>query len=95
MRRICHVQETPGDVEAVVLNLTTEEHDDLHRRHEKFVNDNKVFTTQVKSIVLRPEPHPKPASPTPVPASAPSMETWMVLVVHRPACTCVGTCTPL
>lgn len=97
MRRICHVQEKPDDVEAVVLELTAEEHEKLHRGALEYVNlhQEHFFGKKVKTVVLRPEVHPTPASPTSVPASAPSTVAWMVLVVHKPACTCVGTCTQL
>ncbi len=97
MRRVGHVQEKPGDVEVVVLKLTTEEHEEIHRDALEYVNLHKehFFGKKVQSVVLSPDSHPKLDSTVSPLASAPSTETWMVLVAHRPACTCVGTCTPL
>jgi len=96
MRRIGHVQETPGDVEVAVLKLTTADHDDLHRRHEQFINERHVFSKTVRSLALCPESHPGQVSASPAPvAGATPVETWMSVVIHKPACACVGTCTPL
>lgn len=99
MHRICHVQETPGDVEAVVLKLTSAEHDELHRGPKEFVIKYKqrIFGMDVKKVVLCPDSHPEAASTASASTSAPSdlTETWMLLITHRPACTCVGTCSPL
>lgn len=97
MRRIGHVQETPGDVEVVVLKLTTGEHEELHRGALDYVNlhQEHFFGKKVKKVVLSPESHPPSPSGGLAPAVAASTETWMVLVAHRPACTCAGTCTPL
>lgn len=98
MRRICHVQETPGDVEAVVVRLTAVDHDQLQRDPKKFVNNNKehFFGKQVNSVVLRP---PLPEAPASAPSASvggpPTAEPWLLVVIHHPACTCVGTCTPL
>jgi len=102
MRRIRHVQETPGDIEVAVLKLTTAEHDELHRGPKQFVNNHKEHffgeNVDVREVVLNPKSHPKPISGSTASASTaatPQTETWMSVIIHHPACACVGTCMPI
>ena len=100
MRRIGHVQETANDIEVVVLKLSDADHDELHRGPKEFVNKHRdqIFGKTVNSVVLSPTSHPKPPSASTVPTNktatrAATSETWMSVIIHRPACTCAGTCT--
>lgn len=94
MRRIGYVHETQADPEVAVLKLSTKEHDDLHKRHQDFVNEQPIFPgKKVKSVELRPESHATAATATAA-ATAPA-ETWMTVIMHYPSCRCVATCTPI
>jgi len=100
MRRISHVQETPGDIEVAVVKLTTAEHDELHRGPKEFVNNNKKHffgeSVEVREVVLNPKSHAKPVSGSAPPTrTAATTETWICSVIHHPACACVGTCMPI
>ena len=93
MRRIGYIQEAPGEIEVAVLKLTTADHDKLHSLHEKFINNEKVFSKPVTSLTLYPDSHQNAVAGAV--AKTPEPETWMSVVIHKPACACVGTCTPL
>jgi len=84
---------TATECEVVVLALTTEEHNQLHAGPKNFVNTKNLFGKPVREVALHPDPHPKTS--TPAANAAPSTETWLSIIAHRPGCICAGTCTEL
>jgi len=78
---------TAPECELVVLELTTDEHNQLHAGPKDFVNTKNLFGKPVHDVALHPDPHPK--------RSEAAAETWLSMIVHKPGCTCAATCTEL
>jgi len=82
MHRLAHVQEGPLELETAILKISAQEHSDFHKNGKDFVNSNHVFRSTVRDVQ------------TCTPSHAGSSDSWMLLVVHYPACRCVAACVP-
>jgi len=88
MHRIALVCSKPNDPETAILQLSEEEHDQLHKDALSYVNDHNIFCMKVRSVDMPAHPNKKPVGKK---GASPG---WLVHIVHYPSCMCVGACMP-
>jgi len=79
MHCIALAQATQESPEVAILQMDSKEHAALHENPLAFVNENKVFKKQVKSVEMAPRA---------------KTQTGLVIVAHLPGCYCVAYCDP-
>jgi len=72
--------------ETAIVQIPNDEHDKLHKDARGWVNANKVFPQDVKSVDMLPHDFD--------PARAKGATTWVVMFAHFPHCAVVGACYP-
>jgi hypothetical protein len=85
MHRIAFLHSTPKAPEIAILQISSEEHEELHEDALAFVNKNKVFSKNVASVQIL--PHAWPATTTGT--------TWQLVIIHQLSCTAAVACAPL
>jgi len=87
MHRIALVCSKPGDPEVAILQLSNEEHDELHHDPTNFVNKNRIFCKDVSRVDVVEHSIGKKRKD----ASA----GWLILSTHYPSCVCPTVCMEL
>lgn len=92
MHRIVLLHPTPTDSEIAILQISNQEHDDLHRDALGFVNKNKVFCKDVSSVDLQHTPGTTSAPRAKSGAKQTAASGWIVTLNHDPSCHSSGSC---
>jgi len=85
MHRIAYLQSTLGAPEIVTLELSDQEHDDLHKDPLVWINNSKIFSKDVSSAKILSHVGPEKKGKA----------TWYVLIPHHPACAAAVICIPI
>jgi hypothetical protein len=92
MHRIALLHPTPTDSEIAILQVSNQEHDDLHKDALGFVNRNKVFCKDVRSVDLQHTPGTASVARAKSGAKQSANSGWIVTLRHDPSCPVDGSC---